>query len=290
MVDAKIKKIILKAQQSEMNEHHVYHHLARRVKDKHNKNIIIRISEDELDHYNFWKKVTKKDLKPNHIFVYWYVFLSVVFGLSFALKLMEKGENFSQRNYKRLLPYFPKVKQIQRDERIHEKEILSLLNEDRIAYASSLVLGLNDALVELTGALAGLTFALRNSKLVALSGLIVGVAASLSMAASGYLSAKEEENNVKNPFKSALYTGVAYIITVALLVAPYFIFSNIYVSLAVMLGIALLIILGYTFYITTAKSLKFWVRFLEMAAISVTVAIISFGVGYLLRMFFGVEV
>ena len=288
-MDAKIRKIILKAQQSEMNEHHVYYHLAKRVEDKHNRDIILRIAKEEMEHYKYWKKITKKELKPSHFMVYWYVFLSIIFGLSFALKLMEKKESFSQKNYNKLLPYYPKVKEMQDNEHIHEKHILSLLNEERIAYASALVLGLNDALVELTGALAGLTLALQNSRLVALSGLIVGVAASLSMASSGYLSAKEEGDE-KNPFKSALYTGIAYIVTVGVLVLPYFIFDNIYVSLAVMLGLALLIILGYTFYITTAKSLKFWRRFLEMATISITVAIVSFAVGYLLRMFFGIEV
>ena len=290
MVDPKIKKIIVKAQQSEITEYHVYTYLAKKIKDMNNKKVLLQIAKDELKHYKFWKKVTKKELKPKKFTLYWYVFLATIFGLSFTLKLMEKGEDFSQGNYNRLLPHYPEVKKIQHDEQVHEKEILGLLNEERIAYASSLVLGLNDALVELTGALAGLTFALRNNKIVALSGLIIGVAASLSMAASGYLSAKEENSEVKKPLKSALYTGGAYVITVALLVFPYFVFGNIYLSLAVMLGLALLIILGYTFYITTAKSLKFWKRFLEMALISITVAVVSFGVGYLLRMFFGVEV
>ena len=51
-----------------------------------------------------------------------------------------------------------------------------------------MVLGLNDALVELTGTLAGLTFALANARLVALAGIITGIAATLSMAASNYLA------------------------------------------------------------------------------------------------------
>lgn len=286
----RIWKIIFKAQQNEITEHYVYCRLAKKVKDKHNREILLKIADDELKHYKFWKTVTKAEVKINKLMLYWYVFLAAVFGLSFTLKLMEKGERFLQRNYEKLLPYYPKVKQMQHDEHVHEAYILSLLNEERIAYASSLVLGLNDALVELTGALAGLTFALRDSKIVALSGMIVGFAASLSMAASGYLSAKEEESEGKNPLKSALYTGTAYIITVVLLVLPYLLFENIYVSLAVMLGLALTIILGYTFYITTAKSLKFWKRFLEMALISMTVAVVSFGVGYVLRSVVGVEV
>ena len=54
-----------------------------------------------------------------------------------------------------------------------EKALLEMLDEERLKYVGSMVLGLNDALVELTGSLAGFTFAMQNTKLIALSGLIV---------------------------------------------------------------------------------------------------------------------
>ena len=57
-----------------------------------------------------------------------------------------------------------------------------------------------------------------------------------------------------------------------------------------MLIVAILVIFAYTFYITTAKSLKFWKRFFEMSLISLSVAVISFGIGIILRNFLGVEV
>ena len=91
------------------------------------------------------------------------------------------------------------------------------INEERLNYTGSIVLGLNDALVELTGTLAGLTFALQNTKLTALAGLITGIAASFSMAASEYLSQRSEGES-ERASTSALYTGVAYICTVALLI------------------------------------------------------------------------
>jgi VIT1/CCC1 family predicted Fe2+/Mn2+ transporter len=47
--------------------------------------------------------------------------------------------------------------------------------------------------VELTGALSGLTLAFRNTRLIAMAGLITGIAASLSMAGSEYLATKSEE-------------------------------------------------------------------------------------------------
>ncbi len=112
------------------------------------------------------------------------------------------------------------------------------------------------------------------------------------MAASGYLSSKEEadENDTKSPLKAALYTGIAYIITVFILILPYFLFSNVFISLTFTVIFAMVIILSYTFYITTAKGQKFWPRFLEMAVISLTIAIISFGAGLLMKKFMGIDV
>jgi VIT1/CCC1 family predicted Fe2+/Mn2+ transporter len=95
-----------------------------------------------------------------------------------------------------------------------------LLDEELLRYAGSIVLGLNDALVELTGALAGFTLALQNTRLIALTGLITGVAAALSMAASEYLSTRSEGGG-RSPLRASLYTGTAYIITVFLLILPY---------------------------------------------------------------------
>ena len=72
--------------------------------------------------------------------------------------------------------------------------------------------------------MAGLTLALQNTKLIALSGLITGVSATLSMASSEFLSARSEGR--EDAFKSCVYTGIAYCITVALLVLPYLVFDD----------------------------------------------------------------
>ena len=161
-------------------------------------------------------------------------------------------------------------------------------NKEIKKYSGSVILGLNDALVELTGALAGLTLALQNNKIVAITGLIIGIAASLSMAASEYLSSKEEKH--KKPLKSATYTGFTYIITVLLLISPYLFIQNIYAALISMLIIGILIIAIYNLYMARIKNLKFWPKFTQMLVISLTVALISFLIGYLIRMYAGIEV
>jgi VIT1/CCC1 family predicted Fe2+/Mn2+ transporter len=153
----------------------------------------------------------------------------------------------------------------------------------------SVVLGLNDALVELTGALAGLTLALQNTQFIALTGLITGIAAALSMGASEYLSTKSEDT-AQNPLKAALYTGSAYVVTVMILILPYLLLGNYYLCLLLTLTGAVLIIAFFNYYISVAKAVPFKKRFFEMAGLSLGVALFSFFIGFLIRLFLGVDV
>jgi VIT1/CCC1 family predicted Fe2+/Mn2+ transporter len=150
-------------------------------------------------------------------------------------------------------------------------------------------LGLNDALVELTGVLAGLTLALQNTRLIAMTGLITGLAAALSMGASEYLSTKSEETS-KNPMRASIYTGSAYVVTVLFLILPYLIVSNYYIALGSTLLAAILIIASFNYYVSIAKDLSFRRRFLEMIILSFGVAAFSFVMGYVIRTFLGVDV
>ncbi len=153
--------------------------------------------------------------------------------------------------------------------------------EKKQNYDGAVVLGLNDALVEMSGALVGLSFALTESKLIATVGIITGFAAALSMGASEYLSAKEDRK--RKPLKAATYTGITYIIAVLLLVTPYFLLKNIYVSAIVMLIIMICIIAVYTKYDSKIRNESFKKKFTEMLFISLGVATISFAFGLIVR-------
>jgi len=146
--------------------------------------------------------------------------------------------------------------------------------------------------VELTGALAGFTLSIQNSKIIAILGLITGISASLSMAASEYLSTKSDPDpeEQKRAGKSALYTGVAYILTVIALIAPYFLIESYIYSLIMTIFVALVIIFVFNYYISIANDYNFKKRFIEMAAISIGVAALSFIIGYLVKTFLGFEV
>ncbi len=280
---------ILGFMKNEITEHYIYKKLALTAKNAENKKVLERIGEDELRHYNFWKKQAGKEIAPSKPKIWFYCLVSRLFGLTFGIKLMEGGEENAQEAYRDIAKRVPGALKIAEDEDIHEKRLVEMVDEERLKYVGSIVLGLNDALVELTGALAGMTFAFQNASIIAIAGLITGIAASFSMAASEYLSTKAEGSE-KHPGRAAIYTGIAYIATVFLLILPFFALENVFLSLATMLFLAVLVIFVFTFYISVAKSQDFKRHFLEMALISLGVAFLSFVVGFLIRIFLGIEV
>lgn len=280
-------KIIKQFQKNEITESIIYYKLAKREKIENNKKVLEQIAKEEEEHHNFWKQYTQEETKPNWRAVYFFYWIIRIFGITFGIKFMERGEKNAQRGYAVLLNEVPETQRIINDEEAHENSLIELIEEERLNYVGSIVLGLNDALVELTGALAGLSFGLQNTKLIAFAGLITGVAAGFSMAAAEYLSQSHE--NAPHPFKSAFYTGIAYFITVGILIVPYLFLNNFMVCLMITIALALLIILFFNYYISVAKDLPFKRRFTEMALISIGVSAITFGVSVLLKKYFGVQ-
>lgn len=289
-ISKKAREIILKMQQGELTESVIYAEIAKFAKGEENKKTLLRLAAEEKAHYEIWKKYTGVEMKPQKDKVAKFKFLARVLGFTFAVKLMENGEGNAQKEYALLAEEVEESAQIRAQEEEHEEALLGMLDEERLQYIGSMVLGMNDALVELTGSLAGFTFAMQNTRLVAVSGLIVGISATFSMASSEFLAAKNEGRS--DAFKSCLYTGIAYLITVALLILPYLILdsSQYLTALFAMIAVVILIIAGFTFYISVAKGERFRPRFFEMSLISIGVAVLSFGVGVLAKKFLGVDI
>ena len=288
-ISKKSMAIIKKMQQNELTESVIYAEIAKFAKGEENKKTLLRLSAEEKAHYEIWKSYTGIEMKPQKGKVFKYKMLARILGFTFAVKLMENGEENAQEEYALLFEEVEESAHIKEQEEEHEKALLEMLDEESLQYVGSMVLGMNDALVELTGSLAGFTFAMQNTRLIALSGLIMGISATFSMASSEFLAAKSEGRD--DAFKSCSYTGIAYLITVALLILPYLLLGNTQymVALFAMLAIVILIIAGFTYYISVAKGEKFKPKFLEMSAISIGVAVISFFVGILAKKFLGVD-
>lgn len=276
---------------NELTESEIYRRLAVMQKDDGNRKILERIAADESAHAQIISEILGEKGAPRGWMVARVVLNARVFGLTFALKLMEKGENNASKVYQGVTGEYPQLARIAEDEERHEAELIGMLNDERLNNMGSIVLGLNDALVELTGALAGFTFALSDPVKIAKTGLITGLAAAMSMAASAFLSARADshankegdEETSSSAGTAALYTGIAYVMTVFVLIAPYLVFSNVTCALVSMLLSALGIIAFFNFYLSVARDMSFKRGFSEMAAISTAVALISYAIGYLLK-------
>jgi len=288
-MDSNTRNVIIGFQRNEITEHGIYKKLSRMAKGSRNAGTLEKIADEELRHYNIWKKYSGVEVKPSARRYWFYVVISMLFGVTFAVKLMEKGEGDAQIAYSGLIADVPEAEEIRNEENQHENQLIDMIEEEKLSYMGSMVLGLNDALVEFTGALAGFTLALQNSRLIGMTGLIMGFSASLSMAASEYLSTKTEETG-RDAVKASFYTGVAYIIAVVVLISPFFIFSNYYSALFSTVLLAVILILIFTFYFSTVKDLPFRKRFLEMLAISMGVAAVSFVIGLLVRKVLHVDI
>lgn len=289
MLDQATKKKLLSAQRAEITEHFIYEKLSQSTKDSHNKEILKRISSDELEHHNVWKEYTGEDVKPAKLKILMYYLISRILGITFGIKLMEKGEEQAEETYEEISKVVPAAKEIAKDEHEHEKQLIDLIDEERLKYTGDIVRGMNVALVELTGALAGLTLAIPNPRLILTAGLIIGIAMTLSLASTEYLATRTG-GSIRSPFKAVVYAGFANIFTVLFLIFPYLIFANIYFSLGVMILNAIIVIFLFSFYISVAKDISFKKRFLEMSLISLGVAALAFGIGLLARIFLHVEI
>jgi VIT1/CCC1 family predicted Fe2+/Mn2+ transporter len=285
---------VLHAQlRNELTEAAVYSRLAKLEKDPANRQLLEGISADERSHAKMISEILRQEAEPVAFKVFRTVFFARIFGLTFVLKLMERGENNAGSTYRGIVNAYPQLAVIAEDEDRHEAELIGMLNDERLNNMGAIVLGLNDALVELTGALAGFTFAIESTGRIARLGLITGFAAAMSMAASAFLSARadaqagnadgDEALDQKGALKTALYTGIAYILTVIALVSPYMVFSCTSFALAAMLAAALGIIAFFNFYLSVARETSFKRGFWTMAGISTLVALISYGFGYLIR-------
>ena len=277
-------------QKDEVTASKLYYVLAGKIKDEKNKEIMLKMAQEENAHSLIWKQYTKQDIKPNLFKVFFYSIVNYLLGYTFVIKLLEANEYDGISSMESVKDDFPEIEHIIAQEKAHEKYLIDMLDEERLNYTGAMVLGLNDALVELTGAIAGLTFVLMNTKLIAMSGVITGIAATLSMASSNYLA--ERANGNSNAIKASIYTGIAYLITVVFLTLPYLLLpNNMYVAaLLSMIAIVVTLIYSFSFYIATVKSEKVMPRFLEMAGISLSVALISFLIGLLAKFCFGIEV
>lgn len=260
------------------------------AKNFKNKPLLEELSIIEKRHYEELTHILGSECKTSRFRLRFFVRLGRILGIRFVIKYVEQQEN---RVKDKIISIFK-----ENNERIPsiflendmEKELIDKLHDEKLLYVSAILLGMNDALVEFSGALAGYTLAVANSKMIAIIGMITGIAAALSMSIAEYLAIKEDKNSHLNCTRAAIYTGIAYIIAVSLLISPYFLDVNRFVSLALMVFVDIFLVFIFNYYISVTTDEKLWEKFSRMASIVLIVAFISFMIGYLVQLFFGIQI
>lgn len=272
----------------------IYRMLASREREEEWRAVLEALARCEEEHFAFWQKfVGSQKFEISRSRLWFFRILRSTLGLIFTVKFLERHKKHTVRAYHSLLGRLSDENQAELQviidrESNHERELVAQFREDKVDFISSTVLGVNDGLIELTGALAGFTIALRHPALILAAGFITGIAASLSMAASAFMQARYEPG--KNAKKAAVYTGLSYLMVVLLLVSPFAFAQNSYIALLITLLIALGIIAFLSFYVSVLFERIFWRQFGLMFVMSFGVAIVSFAIGLMFRNLSGIVV
>lgn len=143
---------------------------------------------------------------------------------------------------------------------------------------------MHDAIVSLTGLIAGLFFAFADSSIIVISCIISSITASISMGAANYLAVKTI--NKESALKSAIYTFVAYMTTCVLLIFPFFVLKERNTTLTAIFLMAIFIIFSFNIFFYRGES--FYKHFFEMLSICTIVSITAFFIGEIASQIFGV--
>lgn len=285
----------MKCASDELFDHVLYLKMASSERNPMNRKLFSELARQEYEHYLFWSKFTgplKLSLRDN-VKIKFLLAASRILGKIFIVKYLESKERATSEIYRRLIndSRFTEedkgtLKKIVEDEEAHEKEFLNQVDEYAVRYLGSMALGISDAMIEMSGVLAGFLGFTESSAQTGIAGLIVGVSASMSMAAASFLQAKHEKG--KKPGSAALTTGIFYLSTVGLLTLPFFTGLPMLTALTFSILLTLVVLAAFTFYSSTILGGKFAREYMENLLVIILVVVAGFVFGDVVKKLTGV--
>lgn len=284
---------------NEIKDYSVYNALLEKEKDKKMRSILSSLAKTENKHADIWSKIAKRDRAEVHISTFYlllYTLIRRIFGLTFTVRLLELNEINGAKAYAELLSrtkeksLYLQLKSILAEEREHEELLKNMLEEKeaQLRYIRSIVFGLNDGLVEILAAVAGIAVVATSNFIVVAVGLIAGLSGTLSMAGGAYLSAKSEglvskEKILTSPSKEAYYTGIYYFLGALVGIAPFGLgFGGVEgIALSIIFVSVALSFVSFIIAVISGVSIKR--RIIEMLAISLGAAAATILFGFFLK-------
>lgn len=347
----------------EVDDYYTYTTLAEHEKDPRLREAVHKIAGMERRHSEFWKHFVEArgervpGAGPNRLRLMLLRLLQRFVNPVLIVSALELGEAAAFQRYHT----FFRETQLEDDERSALKRvILDELEHERFFKRESrglgvenvrdFVLGMNDGLVELLGAVTGLSAVYVASPLiVGVSGIVVGIAGALSMGIGAFISVRSQrqvnagrqqrmevlfdvapdralteyrdrlmdsgvpadsaaevaskvgesrdaasrlllEETAENEVRSGLFTGFAYLFGVLFPVLPYFFAQNALTALAgsvILAGLALAVV-GAT--VSLLSGIPVRRKVMEMLVLGLGAAVVSYAVGTIVQMLFGIEV
>ncbi len=292
-LNPELTRLAAESAQDEYADRSVYMALSRREKNPAFKKALEDIANGEQSHYEFWKTYAPDaEVSAKRLRMYVILIIRITLGLTFTLKFMERHEGKLHERYRRIAESIPPADKarftaMMASEEGQEGVLIGEIQENRVKYMSFIVLGLADAVVEISGIHAGSLGIYGRTELAGLAGIIAGMAASIAMASAAYAQAKQGfQGSAK---WSAIYTGVSYMITAVFLALPYFLTRTMTLALGVSLVIGVILVATMTFYDTVISARPFKRQFGEIAGIILAASLALFVVGTLVGQYLGLR-
>jgi len=287
-------KLAAKSARDEHTDGAVYQMLSRHEKNQSFKKALEDLARGEQSHYEFWKAYTHDTtIKTNRLKIYFTLLLRLTLGLTFTMKFLERHEDALHERYRQMMKSIPpadkaRFEAMMEEEEHQESYLMGEIHEGRVKYMSFIVLGLADAVVEISGIHAASLGIYNLTELAGIAGVVAGMAASLAMASAAYAQAKQGfEGSAK---WSAIYTGVSYMFTAIFLALPYFLTASKYAAIGISLLIGVALVAMMTYYDTVISARKFKRQFAEIAGIILAASLALYIAGTLIRQYFGISI
>ena len=316
MTSERIRHIEEEFLRDELSDYALYESTERHEKDPVLKKLVGKLKKTELRHAMVWAGLLGiRDVRSLgmplsiRMKVGFYVLVRRFMGIAFVTKLLERHESEGLNGYKLLAEgegFSPaalrKIRSIIKDEEEHEKVLLmqTQKHEAMLNYTRSIVFGMNDGLVEILAVIAGVAMVATTSFVVALTGIIVGIAGTLSMAAGAYISSKSEkvvEHALEkeramptSPRKEAYYTGIFYFVGALIATYPFILGISGYAGIAVSVVSVSAVLAIASALIAVMSDTGIRTRVLEMISISLGTAFATALIGFVVRTVFGVVI
>jgi|GEM_PF-2431643 VIT1/CCC1 family predicted Fe2+/Mn2+ transporter len=317
MKDSDKAKLVRSLYLDERVDYRIFGRLAKGEKDKDLRVLLGRLARMENAHMKIWADMAGRQEKESLLLslmtavrVYSFLLARKILGVAFVIMLLGKNEMNALERYREAMKDVrlsamdrKRFDTIIADEKYNEMDLKERIREYRgqLNYIRSIVFGLNDGLVEILAAVAGIAVVATNGTVVAVAGIIIGVAGTLSMAGGSYLSAKSDDlvEEVRKdekgrlgttPLQESLYTGAYYFFGSLVSVVPFvFGLSGVGGILAAVILVSMVLTtVSVIIAVMSRTSIKR--RVFEMLAISLGAVMITVILGTVARVYFGVVI